>query len=93
MHRECTEDSLRELQDKSDMLRDTTPTETGMLMSTASLKQTAHQIIDELPDDASWKDLIYELSVLQDIEEGLRDSEAGRTIDNATVRKQFGLPE
>lgn len=64
-----------------------------MMMPTPRLKQTAHQIIDELPDDASWKDLIYELSVLQDIEEGLNDSEAERMIDNAAVRKQFGLPE
>ncbi len=63
------------------------------MMPTPRLKETAHQIIDELPDDASWKDLMYELSVLQDIEEGLNDSEAGRTIDNAAVRKQFGLPE
>ena len=63
------------------------------MMSTASLKQTAHQLIDELPDDASWKDLIYELSVMQDIEEGLSDSETGHTIDNATVRKQFGLSD
>lgn len=63
------------------------------MMPTPRLKQTAHQIIDELPDDASWKDLIYELSVLQDIEEGLNDSEAERMIDNAAVRKQFGLPE
>lgn len=65
----------------------------GTAMSTVSLKQAAHQIIDTLPDNADWKDLIHELSVLQDIEDGLRDSEAGRTIDNATVRKQFGLPE
>lgn len=75
------------------MLSPAIPEKTGTMMPTASLKQTAHQIIDALPDDASWKDLIYELSVLQDIEEGLCDSEAGRTIDNATVRKQFGLPE
>ena len=75
------------------MLNTATPGTKGAKMSIASLKQTAHQIIDALPDDASWKDLIYELSVLQDIEEGLRDSEAGRTVDNATVRKQFGLPE
>jgi hypothetical protein len=33
------------------------------------------------------------VALLQDIEDGLRDGEAGRTIDNATVRKQFGLPE
>ncbi len=75
------------------MLSTVTPKEMGATMSTANLKQTAHQIIDALPDDASWKDLIYELSVLQDIEEGLRDSETGRTVDNAAVRKQFGLPE
>lgn len=75
------------------MLNTTSPAGTDTTMSTANLKQTAHQIIDALPDDASWKDLIYELSVLQDIEEGLRDSEAGRTVDNTTVRKQFGLPE
>lgn len=75
------------------MLKTTIPEKTGTIMSIASLKQAAHQIIDALPDDASWKDLIYELSVLQDIEEGLRDSETGRTVDNATVRKQFGLPE
>ncbi len=78
---------------KYDRLKAPILTETGTMMSTASLKQTAHQLIDGLPDDASWKDLIYELSVLQDIEEGLNDSEAGRTVDNATVRKQFGLSE
>lgn len=57
-----------------------------------SIKQVAHQVIDQLPDQASWKDLIYELSVMQDIEEGLADSEGGRVVDNATVRKEFGLP-
>ena len=58
-----------------------------------SIKQAAHQLIDQLPDEASWKDLIYELSVMQDIEEGLQDSEAGRVVDNATIRKEFGLSE
>lgn len=58
-----------------------------------SVKQSAHKIIDQLPDEVSWKDLIYELSVIQDIEEGLQDSEAGRVVDNTTVRKGFGLSE
>ena len=75
------------------MLKTGIPTETGMMMSTASLKQTAHQIIDELPEDANWKDLIYELSVLQDIEEDLNNNEAEHTINNTTMRKQFDLPE
>jgi len=65
----------------------------SMRASAQSIKQVAHQVIDQLPEEASWKDLIYELSVMQDIEEGLADSDAGRVVDNATVRKEFGLPE
>ena len=64
-----------------------------MSTPTHTIKQAAHQLIDQLPDEASWKDLIYELSVMQDIEEGLEDSDAGRVVDNATVRREFGLPE
>ncbi|MFQ5661137.1 MAG: hypothetical protein ACE5GZ_11990 [Gammaproteobacteria bacterium] len=58
-----------------------------------TIKQAAHQLIDQLPDEANWKDLIYELSVMQDIEEGLEDSDAGRVVDNKSVREEFGLPE
>ena len=64
-----------------------------MSTPTHTIKQAAHQLIDQLPDEASWKDLIYELSVMQDIEEGLEDSDADRVVDNATVRQEFGLPE
>lgn len=64
-----------------------------MSTSAQSVKQSAHQIIDQLPDEVSWKDLIYELSVIQDIEDGLQDSKAGHVTDNATVRKEFGLSE
>ena len=56
-----------------------------------TIKQVAHRLIDQLPDGASWKDLMYELSVMQDIEEGLQDSDAGRVVDNASIRKEFGL--
>ena len=56
-------------------------------------KQKAHALIDKLPDTADWKDLVYEASIVQDIEEGLRDSEAGRVTDNAEVRRRFGLRE
>lgn len=59
----------------------------------SSFKQRAHALVEQLPDTADWKDLVYEASVMEDIEEGLRDSQAGRVTDNATVRKRFGLPE
>jgi hypothetical protein len=57
------------------------------------MKQAAHLVIDGLPEGANLKDIIYELSVMQDIEDGLADSDAGGITDNATVRKQFGLSE
>jgi predicted transcriptional regulator len=63
-------------------------------MATASsFKQQAHELIDRLPESANWKDLVYEASIIQDIEEGLADSDAGRVTDNNAVRRQFGLPE
>lgn len=63
-----------------------------MAVNPQSFKQRAHELIDELPDDADWKDLVYEVSIVQDIEEGLRDSAAGRVVSNNEVRTLFGLP-
>lgn len=62
-------------------------------MTATSFKQRAHNLIEQLPDTADWKDLVYEASVIQDIEEGLADIAAGRVIDVKDVRREFGLPE
>ncbi len=58
-----------------------------------SFKQRAHDLIEALSDDADWKVLAYEASVLQEIDEGLRDSDAGKIVASADVRRMFGLPE
>lgn len=58
-----------------------------------SFKQKAHELVDQLPEGANWKDLAHEVSVIQDIEEGLADIEAGRVTENNEDRRQFGLPE
>jgi hypothetical protein len=63
-------------------------------MSVATnIKTEAKRIVDELPDDASWEDLIYQIYVRQSIEAGLRDAEAGRVETVSEVRREFGLPE
>jgi hypothetical protein len=59
----------------------------------ATIKEEARRIVDELPDNASWEDLIYRIYVRQSIEAGLRDSEAGLIESVAEVRRSFGLPE
>ena len=55
------------------------------------VKATAHQLIDTLPDDTSWEKLLYTLQVRQDIEAGLKDSEAGYVIDSTELRRRLGI--
>lgn len=55
----------------------------------SSVKEAARQIIDNLPDQATWDDLMYELYVKQKTEEGLADIEAGRTIPHEQVKAEL----
>ena len=62
-------------------------------MPTTMKKDEAHSLIDKMPDNSTWDDLIHEIYVRQVIEKGLADSEAGRTKDVREVRQAYGLPE
>jgi predicted transcriptional regulator len=62
-------------------------------MQTENIKQEAHRLLDQLPEKATWDDLMYRIYVHQTIEAGLKDSDAGRTVDVKEVRKRFGLSE
>lgn len=58
-----------------------------------NLKQQAHQLIDQLPDGATWDDVVYEMAVRRSIERGLADADAGRLTEIKDVRREFGLSE
>ncbi len=60
-------------------------------MSVTDIKQEAQRLIERLPANATWDDLMYEIYVRQAIEAGLTDSDAGRTLDVKEVRAKFGL--
>ncbi|MGI0492140.1 hypothetical protein ACN4EG_10025 [Alkalinema pantanalense CENA528] len=60
-------------------------------MNTQNVKTIARQLIDQLPENCSWEDLIEQIYVCQAIEAGLADKEAGRTKSVEDVRKMFGL--
>jgi len=62
-------------------------------MSQTNRKQVAHQLIDRLPDDATYDDMMRELYERQAIERGLADSDANRVKDVKDVRAKYGLPE
>lgn len=57
----------------------------------ATPKEAAKQLIDHMPDEATWEEILYELYVKQKIEEGLADIEAGRTIPHEQVKAEFLL--
>jgi hypothetical protein len=67
--------------------------EGGNTMSIPMEKDEAHRIIDGMPPNATWDDLMREIYVREAIERGLADSNAGRTKDVKEVRAKYGLPE
>jgi hypothetical protein len=55
-----------------------------------NIKDEAHRLVDQLPDGATWDDLLYLISVRQSIDAGLADSDAGRLIPVEEVRRRLG---
>jgi len=62
-------------------------------MSTMMEKEEAHKLVDRMPKNATWDDLMHEIYVREVIERGLADSNAGRTKDVKEIRAKYGLPE
>jgi predicted transcriptional regulator len=60
-------------------------------MQAGNIREEARDLIRDIPDDATWDDVMYRIYVRQAIEAGIRDSDSGRTIDVEQVRARFGL--
>jgi len=56
-----------------------------------NVKTQAMQIVRDLPNGASWDDLMYQIYVRQKIEAGLADISAGKVHSHAVIKKEFGL--
>ncbi|MCF6177745.1 MAG: hypothetical protein L3J71_18465 [Victivallaceae bacterium] len=48
-------------------------------MSATMIKEQAHEMINRLPETATWDDLMHKIYVREAIERGLDDSNSGRT--------------
>ena len=55
----------------------------------SSVKEAAREVIERLRDDATWDDLMYELSVKQKIEQGIADVEAQRVVPHDRVKTEL----
>ncbi|MDZ7641437.1 MAG: hypothetical protein U5J62_05365 [Desulfurivibrio sp.] len=62
-------------------------------MPTVIQKEDAHKMVDRLPANATWDDLMREIYVREAIDRGLADSRAGRTKSVQEVRAKYGLAE
>lgn len=57
------------------------------------IRDTARELIDHLPVEATWDDVIYEMVVRREIEAGLKDSDEGRTHPIEDVLRSFGISQ
>lgn len=53
------------------------------------IRKDARALVDQLPADATWDDLQYEIYVRQSVEAGLRDADAGRLVEHETALRRI----
>jgi hypothetical protein len=56
---------------------------------TVMAKKTAEKIIQSLPDDSSYDEILKELAFARMIEKGLDDSKSNRTISNEEMKQKI----
>lgn len=52
-------------------------------------KEAARHLIDRLPDQVTWEDIMYELYVKQKIEASLKAVEEGPTIPHEEMKRRL----
>lgn len=55
------------------------------MADSADIRPDAQRLVQQLPANATWDDLAYEVYVRQAIEQGIADADAGRTLDHDTA--------
>ena len=60
-------------------------------MQQVHIKDEARILIDGLPDDATWEDVIRLVFERLMIEEGIADLDAGRTWTSDQIREKLGI--
>ncbi|NOZ23637.1 MAG: hypothetical protein GXP25_21385 [Planctomycetes bacterium] len=57
-------------------------------MKKDQIRKEADLLLQDLPEETSWDDLMYRIYVRQKIEKGLKDSENGRLRTTDELRKK-----
>jgi len=60
-------------------------------MDKFEIKKETDLLIEDLPEETTWDDLMYKIYVRQKIEIGLKDSKAGNVFSSDDLRKKLDL--
>jgi len=60
-----------------------------MSTNVTDIKQALHALADHLPDNATWKEVVYEAYVRQEIEAGLSEARRGEFASPDDVQAAF----
>ena len=54
-----------------------------------TIKEQVCQLVEQLPENASWEDLRYEIDVRRKTADGLKDGDEGRVVSHEEVNRRF----
>ena len=54
-----------------------------------NIKQALTEMLETLPDDCTWDDVMYQIYVRQKIADGLAAAESGNVVDHDEVFAEF----
>jgi predicted transcriptional regulator len=55
----------------------------------STVKEEARELIDSLPDQATWDDLMYTFYIRQKVDTGLKAAGEGDVVSHEEVRRRF----
>ena len=55
----------------------------------ATVKEEARKLLERLPDEAYWDDLMYEIYVQKKIDMGLKAAESGKLVPHEEVKRRL----
>lgn len=59
------------------------------LLAMSTVKEEARKLVENLPEGATWDDLMYQLYVRQKVEDGLRAADEGRLVDQEVAERRM----
>jgi predicted transcriptional regulator len=53
------------------------------------VKEEAKKLLDQLPDEISWDDIMYEMYVRNKIDKGIQAADEGKLVSHEEIKKRF----